>query len=1110
MNCADHVPVFRNLWNPASIVLEPFPNRQVRSMCVAGGALVTVHRNGIRIYRQRYLTATQMGNVNNNNNNGAGKNVICNGAPEIRTGLWEVVECRDNFHFRDAYLSVGAELVFNRGRILPLRWSRYLAVACGVDRTHFSVCVLSTAAHFVLHHELHEKNKVVALNFALVAMETKPDSRRYQPFVVSVDEVGEVVIFDVEHDRAVKLVAFPAAFGTPTTETFTDDSSRESQHHVTAGNDANNKGSFGGGDKNAVFSAKNKCTHAPMLDSPTNSSGGGGGLRPYRLDAGLASNVCLVGPCQVYCKRCGDAPFVPGSLVMSLYISSRANGTDGQAELHVMQLRFRWTFFPPRAVLISETPIVRESAPEDVCEIGVAMLRVPFHENLPQSFMIGRPRLRFWSLSGCTGKLLQLHRVYHDTDGSGKGARGLKEHFVSVVPLGRHVLVQDATTSWLCMAALTNDDVILLLGKEPLSARRDSSEDASRTPSSVSIAPEVLEKQTLELWLDEVERQNQTQQPEVGQKQEQEQQTDETNPLHSSRLSVKSSLTVTSPNQDYTVLMVLAAPGTLGGLRSSSSRKSFLSSRVLTSLPQSNELLFFMTGSDEIYSIKLPFEWSVASDGATQKEVTTQKPWGNLRGASGGWMDVALNATFLSDLQIARPLISAVWGLAGKVELDETSLPPLTARSQQQQQEEHAPGARATKEDVNERSLTSCAVVPVHIDGDNRQSVRKKKRRTGVSSVGSVGGRTTDDEEEEDANVRRAYVDAERHKILTTGHLNLAEEDQREGGFCVGSDALFAQMITGDEPLQRNAIIYEWSDAHDDMYVQFIQEGQEAMERERACDTGHNVFFSKWTSQQSLRERFTLSDFNECVHSAGFMQAFRDAQRRRQKLRDKGGLFDFAAYFATNVVPQQVLTLQEEDRCRFELEDLKVAFEDDMKKLQEVETVVVYENEERRMDRDGRWRWLPHETFPFDDEGGNAVDIATLNLTVALPKAAAITPGAVAAAAGMLTSSTPSGWRWANDTTDAHAPRYGAFKMHRRELQSWQAGKWMYAERWPSREEEQQGTFQWSSTAGAGVANVRRRCLSRNRINIAIEAAKEARHQEYLKKLEQLRMELGL
>lgn len=182
----------------------------------------------------------------------------------------------------------------------------------------------------------------------------------------------------------------------------------------------------------------------------------------------------------------------------------------------------------------------------------------------------------------------------------------------------------------------------------------------------------------------------------------------------------------------------------------------------------------------------------------------------------------------------------------------------------------------------------------------------------------------------------------------------------------------------------------------------------------------------------------------------------------------------------------------------------------DMKKLQEVETVVVYENEERRMDRHGRLRWMPHETFPFDDEGGNVVDIATLNLTVALPKAAAITPGAVVAAAGMLTSSTPSGWRWANDTTDAHAPRYGAFKMHRRELQSWQAGKWMYAERWPSREEEQQGTFQWSSTAGAGVANVRRRRLSRNRINIAIEAAREARHQEYLKKLEQLRMELGL
>ncbi|RNC43268.1 hypothetical protein TcCL_NonESM07055, partial [Trypanosoma cruzi] len=48
-NYADHVPMFRNPRRPTTILLEPFPNRRLRSMCIAGGLLVTAHRNGIRV-----------------------------------------------------------------------------------------------------------------------------------------------------------------------------------------------------------------------------------------------------------------------------------------------------------------------------------------------------------------------------------------------------------------------------------------------------------------------------------------------------------------------------------------------------------------------------------------------------------------------------------------------------------------------------------------------------------------------------------------------------------------------------------------------------------------------------------------------------------------------------------------------------------------------------------------------------------------------------------------------------------------------------------------------------------------------------------------------------
>ncbi|EAN97763.1 hypothetical protein C3747_54g204 [Trypanosoma cruzi] len=1130
-NYADHVPMFRNPRRPTTILLEPFPNRRLRSMCIAGGLLVTAHRNGIRVYRQRYLTASNTASARSCGGTCDGENncVGGNNPSDMRTGMWEAVESRDSFQLQDAYLCVGAELVFSRERVLPLKWNRYLAVACGSDRTHFSICVLSTAAHFLLHHELHAKNRVVALHFALVAMDAKPGSRHYQPFVVSVDEVGEVVIFDVEHDHAVKLIAptsTPVSASPPTNGTLTDDRNEEEspdaifceENSNRKDNKSNNNSTgedgagdrIGGDDAPPFSSNKNNGTLRSRGKDIAGDCGGkdngtGSVLRSYRLDAGMATNVCLLGPCQVYCRQCCDVPIEPGNLVMSIYISSRAYGAEGQAEMHVSHFRFRWCFSPPRAIVLSETPILREGAPEDVCDIGVAMMRVPFHEELPLSFTIGRPRLRFWSLSGCTGKLLHLHRVYHDKDGSGKGARTVKEHFLRVVPLGRHILLQDINTSWLCIAALTDDDVILLLGREPQPARRKTPTRA-QDPSPAVVAAGVVDgRDALEKWLEDVDDEKEkSPSPRGRQPKPSKDVTADAVPLP----RASSPLKFMDPDQDYTVLMMLTAPGTLGATANSSPDRYVPPTRILLYVPQSNELLFYMGGSDEIYSICLPFVRTVTSVegvGRATAKVSVQTPQKNSTFTSNSWMGAALSASELIDMKIARPLMSVMWSLAGEVEVDEASLPPLASSSAPPPPTQvQSPTSMMIAEEGERANSSSRNVVEVHIDDDHSKTPRKKKHRNDLRSIMNEDSRMIDTE----GDMRRAYMEEERRKLLNSQHWSGMKTDGKEGEGCAEDAGILKRLISMEEPLQRNAIVYEWSDIHDDLYVQFTQKGLEIMEQKK-CDVTHDISASREVCYGSFRDCVILSEFTYGDHSAGFMQAFRHAQQRRQENRDQGRVFDFAAYFSSGVVPQRLLDLQEDDRCHFELEDLRAAFEDDIKKFNEVDTVLVYENQEREVDGNGRRRWVPHPTFPFDDKDGMVIDIVALNNTAAIRNA--LPPkNTTSGEAAWQSSVSSAGWRWASEAEDSRSPRIGGSKLVRRELQSWHVGDWMYATRWPRREEEVQGTFQWSTSDDSGVAKVRRRHLTRNRINVALERAKEERKEEYMRKLEELRMELDL
>ncbi|CCW71622.1 unnamed protein product [Phytomonas sp. Hart1] len=76
-------------------------------------------------------------------------------------------------------------------------------------------------------------------------------------------------------------------------------------------------------------------------------------------------------------------------------------------------------------------------------------------------------------------------------------------------------------------------------------------------------------------------------------------------------------------------------------------------------------------------------------------------------------------------------------------------------------------------------------------------------------------------------------------------------------------------------------------------------------------------------------------------------------------------------------------------------------------------------------------------------------------------------------------------------------------------LQGWQVGVWEYAEHWPSAREQVEGTFKWSVEKSADNT-VRRRRISRRRVNIRLMAECERLSKQHITELQNLREELNL
>ncbi|RHW71454.1 hypothetical protein DPX39_070065800 [Trypanosoma brucei equiperdum] len=1096
--CSDHVPLFPNQHNPMNIVLKPYPNRRVRSVCATRGSLVTAHRNGIHVFRQRFIIPTSISHLSSRRGCAAGGAEDGGDMVDIRTGLWENVDFRSHFQLQDAYLCVAAESVFHDGEVIPLKWNRYIAAACGSDRTRYSVCVLSTSANFLLHHELHSNNRIVALNFALVAMEANRDSRRYQPFVVSVDEIGEVVIFDVERDRATKLTMCYA---------------------ITTSSDGTAAADF----PPKELLCEGKFTLLPACRSNGVNEGrqeplheGSQADTPYRLEAGLASNVCLVGPCQVLCNHCSNwSGPSPGTILLSLFISSHAHSSAGQAELHVYQLRVLYSYITHRALVVCETPIVRECAPDEVCDAGCALLPIPYSSGLPSSVLVGRPRLRFWRVSGCSGKLLHVNRVYQDKDGSGKGARTQREYFVRVVPLGRHVLHHDKSMSWLCFAALTDNDVVLLLGERPKPPASTSSTGEEVPPLDPIIKPEALtsaaEQAMLNAWLDEVE------QPEAEKgkadplvprdDRRQGQQVLLTGESSTEAVSVTRTplLSPADPGNCFTVLMVLAEPNVNTTQTGKKEKDNHSRVRQLLWAPQSNELLLYMGNDEDIYSIKLPFAWQVKTEEIVNKKLVDEPRRDQTEDReAGGWFSSVVVPGAMFSLGIARPLMSAMWSITGESELEQSSV--SQAFQHHQEQPTHPP----LENDDEKLTTRSLSAVTIDIDTNGGAITRRRKRRgmnRSSSSVFSVDASVTEDAfscenfvDSCDDSARRAYLAGEREKFLTSSNQWCPHGTQS----CVLSVETLVrveQLASTAEPLQRNAITYEWTDTHNQLYMQFVSELNDIVEEERSRTKTSGFHGGKPPHEKQRHVPFEafigrplLHDIGDCTHSAGFMRSYRSLQHKLKHVRGERYVFDFASCFASKAPPQWLLDIQEEDRCNFELADLRVAFEADMAKLVAEEIVCIYENEELvQSNGGGGRRWMSHKTFPFDDEGGEVVDIVSLNATAAL--------------GSLATVGAEPQWRWATEETVPS--RCVGSKLAHKRLHQWTIGEWMYAPRWPTREEEKSAKFLWSSKNSNGTAGVRRRRLTRKRIDIAVEAAREERRREYEKEVEELREELG-
>lgn len=531
---------------PSAAMLDPFPNSRINSLCIVGlSTLLTVHRTGVRLYWERQLptlappsTLKMLASRLSSNAaaTSASPAAVPHGVHEA-TGVFELMETRHEFQVRESYLCAAMQPVLVSGSLFLSKWSRYFCVASGSDRIVHGVSVMSSGAHFCLNHTQHQTSKVVCMQCTQLALEPcQPLS--LTPAVVSVDEVGTVVLFDIEREAASVLEQAPLWYRQ------TDARPKETGAAANPSEATNSTGNSGGhaGRGHHQTPLRHQYLTPEEEDHVLNTIEKAAMSERvlYHLEHGVATRVSLVGPCVELCNRCHNAfsrsTSSRGYKLVSLYLCSRARDVpagatppeqvgDGDggvaAELNVVLLRVLWG--PRRAFVLEEVHLMHEVAPMDVCDAGIAMSSPPYEVGMPMTLLLTRPALELWRLCGCTGDRIETCRVYAaNGDGPRRGSRrDASEWLLQWVPLGRHRLVVEKSTdseeenSWSCTVAVTSNDIVLLLGSAPMPVDRDALGETVLVAASHvgdqgngatrrDLAAEPFKDTDLEAWLDDI------------------------------------------------------------------------------------------------------------------------------------------------------------------------------------------------------------------------------------------------------------------------------------------------------------------------------------------------------------------------------------------------------------------------------------------------------------------------------------------------------------------------------------------------------------------------------------------------------------------------------
>ncbi|KPI90325.1 hypothetical protein ABL78_0552 [Leptomonas seymouri] len=651
---APHICRFSPYRPPAAAVLDPFPNQRIYAICLVGlSTLVTVHRSGVRLYCERHLSpivdtaatiptssppSQGVGTLRSPSMPSTASTVTVAQGIRTASGVFEQLEARSDFQVRESYLCVAMPPLLVDGAAVPTKWGRYFCVASGNDRVVHSVSVMSSAAHFCLHHEKHKTNKVVCMHCTQIATEPfHPTVLR--PAVLSVDEVGALVLFNVESGVSCLLEKAPLWFKR-------SDGRVKRENKVQQGRSKEDGAAEDGQpdpprqtvllrqplspeEEDHVVDAMER---APVEERAT-----------YHLDRGVATRVTLVGPCLELCNHCHNAfmnlPPSRGYIPVSVYVCSRAQDVpcdntqqndSAAAELNVTLLRVLWG--PRRAFVLEEVSIVQEAAPTDVCEAGVTIAACPYEVGLPMTLLLARPALVLWRLRACTGERMDSSNLYPATGPStDKGScysslpRAASEFIIHWVPLGRHRLAMQSddrigSQSWLCAAAVTDDGTVLLIGRSPqayttpLIAAVEADAPVCllfQSESAVPLRateeePEGFRDTDLEGWLDDINTVPAPSPPPA--------------PLGEGMGSGRESRRAPVDNgrcsaHPYTVLMNLYRTGDSSNDGEAGRAGSSVAAGVLSVMPDLlyNRLILFMANEEALLTVPLPFAERMAS-----------------------------------------------------------------------------------------------------------------------------------------------------------------------------------------------------------------------------------------------------------------------------------------------------------------------------------------------------------------------------------------------------------------------------------------------------------------------------------------------------------------